>query len=126
MAGEAGESFSIKGPKGITAMILIGLAGGGIGATGVGIASGRDATEAPMPYLSRTEVETIAAQRADRAEERAKAVAMTESGAALATAKEGCERRLAEEMAKITRKLEKLDDIATDVAVLRGAMRIKK
>jgi hypothetical protein len=29
-------------------------------------------------------------------------------------------------MAKITRKLEKLDDIATDVAVLRGAMRIKK
>jgi hypothetical protein len=126
MPGEAGESFSIKGPRGITAMILIGLAGGGIGATGVGIAGGRDATEPPLPFLSRAEIETIAAQKADRAEERAKAVAVTESGAALATAKEGCERRLAEEMAKITRKLEKLDDIATDVAVLRGAMRIKK
>jgi hypothetical protein len=29
-------------------------------------------------------------------------------------------------MAKIAHKLDKLDDIATDVAVLRGAMRIKK
>jgi hypothetical protein len=126
MPSESGESFAIKGPKGITAMVLVALGGGGLGAAGVSSATGRDATESPLPYLSRTEIETIAGQKADRAEERAKAVAVTESGAALATAKEGCERRLAEEMAKITRKLEKLDDIATDVAVLRGAMRIKK
>lgn len=122
---EATETVSVKGSKGLISMLLVLVAGGGIGATAVGTATGREATEIPTPYLSRTEVEGVASERASRAEERASAAAKAYTATEVALAKEACEKRLSDSLDKIGRKLDKLDAIAEDVATLKGAIRAK-
>ena len=115
------ESLAIKGSKGlIVAVITALLAGGGLGASAVGAGVGRDATAMPTPYLSRTEIESVASKAADRAEERASAVAMTAAARAEAAAKQACDTRLEAEIGKLNKRLDKIDQIAEDLAGLRA------
>lgn len=122
---DAQETVQVKGTKGVVMGLLALMAGGGIGATAVGSASGRDATELPTPYLSRVEVEGVAGERANRAEERAIAHSKAFAAAEVVAAKEACDKRLTDSLGKLDRKLDKLDQIAEDVALLKGAIRAK-
>jgi predicted NBD/HSP70 family sugar kinase len=119
------ESVQVKGSKGIVMGMLMLLAGGGVGATAVSQATGRESTEVPTPYLSRSEVEAIASGRADRAQERASADAKAYTATEVAAAREACDKRLTETVDRIGRKLDRLDQIAEDVALLKGAIRAK-
>lgn len=119
------EVVQVKGSKGLLSMLAVLLAGGGIGATAVGTATGRDGTEMPTPYLSRTEVEKLATEKANRAEERGIAAANAYTAAEIAATREACDKRLAETVDRIGHKLDKLDAIAEDVALLKGAIRAK-
>jgi hypothetical protein len=122
---EPQEVVQVKGSKGLISMLVVLLAGGGIGATAVGTATGRDGTEIPTPYLSRTEVEKLATEKANRAEERGIAAANAYTAAEIAAIREACDKRLAETVDRIGHKLDKLDAIAEDVALLKGAIRAK-
>lgn len=125
---EQQETLQVKGSRGFITpllMLLSAIGGGGLGATAVSDAAGRDATVVPTPYLSRSEVESIVSGRADRAEERASAAAKAYTTSEVAAAREACDKRLAETVDRIGHKLEKLDAIAEDVALLKGAIRAK-
>ena len=122
---EPQEIVQVKGSKGLISMLVVLLAGGGIGATAVSTATGRDGTEIPTPYLSRTEVEKLAAEKANRAEERGIAAANAYTAAEIAAIREACDKRLAETVDRIGHKLDKLDAIAEHVALLKGAIRAK-
>lgn len=119
MADSGTETLQVKGSKGLLVVCLSLLLGGGAGATAVGIGTGRDATVAPMPYLSRSEIEQVATARAERAEERANATAAAALARSEAATKEACDRQLKDEIAKLYRRLDRIDEIASDVAALK-------
>lgn len=124
---EQSESLQVKGSKGLIALVLSTLlAGGGIGASAVGLGTGRDATSAPMPYLSRAEIEQVALVKAERAEERANAAAAAALARSEAATKEACDKQLKDEIAKLNKRLDKIDQIAEDLAALRATIRVKR
>ena len=114
------ESLSIKGSRSIIQGLLILAAGGGIGASAVGFSQGRDATVQPTPWLSRSETEGFAS----RAASEARLAASEEIKAANAATLAACTARLHENMAALDKRLDKLDQVAEDVAALRALSKV--
>lgn len=117
---ESSESLVVKGPKGIITFILVLIAGGGLGASAVGLSNGRDTTVQPTPWLSRAETEGLAAKAASDASE----AASKEIAAANAATLAACTVRMNEQIAALSKRLEKLDAIAEDVAALRALSKV--
>jgi hypothetical protein len=117
---ESSESLVVKGPKGIVTFLLVLVAGGGIGASAIGLSSGRDATVQPTPWLSRAETEGLAAKAASDASE----AASKEIAAANAATLAACTANLNAALAAVNQKLAKLDQVAEDVAALRAISRV--
>ena len=65
------ETFQLTTSKGIITALLVLLAGGGVGASAVGLSYGRDQTSQPTRWLSRAETQGLA----DKAEAEAVAAA---------------------------------------------------
>lgn len=68
MAGAtSNEQLALTAPKGIIAVVVALLLGGGVGAGVAGVSQGRTATEAAMPWLTRAEVVEVATAAEGRA-----------------------------------------------------------
>ncbi len=126
---ESSESLVVKGPKGIVTFLLVLVAGGGIGASAIGLSSGRDATVQPTPWLSRAEAEGLASKAANdsaaAAETRVLEKAAAHNAAANAATLAACTANLNAAVEQINQKLSKLDQVAEDVAALRALSRVK-
>lgn len=125
---EPTETLQVRGSKGLIGMAIAVLTGGALGAGAVSAGTGRDPAAAglPTPYLSRVETEAIATARADRAEERAGAAAQAALARSAAEVREACDRQLQTEIAKLYKRLDKIDEIATDIAYLKASLRTRK
>ena len=125
---ESSESLVVKGPKGIITFLLVLAAGGGIGASAIGLSNGRDATVQPTPWLSRSEAEGLAAKAANEsavaAEARVLEKAAAHNAAANAATLAACTANLNAAMEQIGKRLDKLDSVAEDVAALRALSRV--
>lgn len=121
---ESSESLVVKGPKGIITFILVLIAGGGLGASAVGLSNGRDSTVQPTPWLSRAEAEGLASKAVSESEirvlERAAAHTTEANQATLAA----CTANLNAALAAVNQKLAKLDQVAEDVAALRALSKV--
>jgi hypothetical protein len=126
---ESSESLVVKGPKGIVTFLLVLVAGGGIGASAIGLSNGRDATVQPTPWLSRAEAEGVAAKAANdsaaAAEARVLEKAAAHNAAANAATLAACTANLNAALAAVNQKLGRIDQIAEDVAALRALSRVK-
>jgi hypothetical protein len=114
------ESLSIKGSRSIIQGLLVLFAGGGIGASAIGLSQGRDATVQPTPWLSRAETEGLASKAASEAREAASKQIAEANAATLAA----CTARMNATYESLTRRLDKLDQVAEDVAALRALSKV--
>ena len=96
----ATEELSIRGPKGVAAMILLVLAGGGVGSY---------ATARPDPEPKIVAMNNLT-------EERVKAYATQQSMQYSQLARDECNKSISD----LNRRLERIDTIAEDVAYLRA------
>jgi uncharacterized protein HemX len=114
------ESLSIKGSRSIIQGLLILAAGGGIGASAIGFSQGRDATVQPTPWLSRSETEGVASKAASEARHAASEEIKAANAATLAD----CTARMNATYESLTKRLDKLDQVAEDVAALRALSKV--
>ncbi len=125
---ESSESLTVKGPKGIITFVLVLIAGGGLGASAVGLSNGRDATVQPTPWLSRAEAEGLASKAANdsavAAENRMLERAAAHTTAANQATLAACTANLNAALAAVNQKLAKIDQVAEDVAALRALSRV--
>lgn len=98
---EPQDRIALSAPKGIVALLLSLVVGGGIGATATGFSMGRTEPAASMPWLTRPEVEAVAVHAAE---------------AAAAQAREDCRRDLAMNTASVSASLTRIESAVTKLA----------
>lgn len=101
------ETFQLTTSKGIITALLVLLAGGGVGASAVGLSYGRDQTSQPTPWLSRAETQGLA----DKAEAEAVAAASVE-----------CDAKMAKLEARLQKIEETVNKIGVDVATISATL----
>lgn len=93
MSGQEQDRVALTAPKGIVAIVLTLVAGGGLGATATGWSMARAETTS-MPWLTKSEVEVVAKSAAD---------------AAGVAAREDCRRELTASSANIAATLVRIE-----------------
>ena len=101
------EQIRVSTSKGLMTSILILLAGGGIGASAVGVGYGRDTTSQPTPWMSSKEIQGVVDAKASET---------------LVRANIDCDAKVAKLEVKLAKIEETVAQISLDVATISATL----